>query len=89
MPNALALLALASWPLVSLVLFRKLPVGRAVLWSLLSAYLFLPPPPALFDFPAVPPLTKDSIAALAAFGFCFFMYGKDLIYLPRSNIAKG
>jgi len=89
MPNALALLALASWPLVSLVLFYKLPVGRAVLWSLLSAYLFLPPPPALFDFPALPPFDKDSIAAMAAFAFCFFMHGKGLVYLPKSNVAKG
>lgn len=89
MPNAIAFLVLASWPLASLVLFRKLPVGRAVLWSLMVAYLFLPPPPAVFDFPAMPPLDKDSIPALAAFAFCFFMYGEKITWLPRSHIAKG
>lgn len=88
MPNALAYLVLASWPLISVILFYKLPVGRALIWSLLAAYLFLPPPPAVFDFPAMPPLDKDSIAALAAFGMCVFLYGKDSLYLPRSLVAK-
>ncbi|MBU2983354.1 hypothetical protein KO498_16225 [Lentibacter algarum] len=88
MPNALAFLTLASWPLISLVMFRKLPVGRAVIWSLLVSYLFLPPPPTVFDFPAMPPLDKESIPALVAFLICLFMYNKQLILLPKSNVVK-
>lgn len=89
MPNAFATLVLASWPLVSLVLFRKLPAGRAVLWSLMLAYLFLPPPPTVFDFPGLPPLDKDRIPSIVAFLLCFFLYGKRILYFPRSHIAKG
>ena len=37
MPNALAYAALVLWPVVSLVLFRRLPVGRAIIASLLVA----------------------------------------------------
>ena len=46
MPNALATLALAVWPLVTVFLFLKLPPGRAVIATLLTGYLFLPEPPA-------------------------------------------
>ncbi len=88
MPNALAFLVLASWPLVSLVLFLKLPVGRAVLWSLLLSYLFLPPPPTVFDFPAMPPLDKESIPSLTAFTICFFMYGRNMVFFPQSRVAR-
>ncbi len=35
MPNALATLALAVWPLVTVFLFLKLPPGRAVIATLL------------------------------------------------------
>jgi len=57
MPNALATLALAVWPLVTVFLFLKLPPGRAVIATLLAGYLFLPEPPAGFDLPLIPPLT--------------------------------
>ncbi len=88
MPNLLAFLVLASWPLVSLVLFLKLPVGRAVLWSLLLSYLFLPPPPTVFDFPAMPPLNKESIPSLTAFLVCFFMYGNQMVFFPKSRVVR-
>lgn len=87
MPNALALLILAIWPLVTVVLFQKLPPGRAVIATLLAGYLFLPEPPAGFDFPLVPPLTKHTIPALSALVMWFWMYSRDFRLLPRSPIA--
>lgn len=87
MPNALAILALATWPLVTVVLFQKLPPGRAVIATLLVGYLFLPEPPAGFDFPLLPPLTKHTIPALSAFFMWFWLYQKDFRLLPRSPLA--
>ena len=35
--NILALLALLGWPLVTIVLFRTMPLARALIWSILGA----------------------------------------------------
>ncbi len=88
MPNTLAYLVLAGWPLVSIVLFRKLDVGRAIIWSLLLAYLFLPPPPAVFDFPLMPPLSKQTLPPVVAFLIVFFTRGRELRIFPRSNVVR-
>lgn len=88
MPNAIAYLALAAWPLVTIAIFRKLDVGRAVIWSLLLAYLFLPPPPAEFDFPLMPPLNKQTLPPVVAFVMCLLMYGGQIRLFPRSHMAK-
>ncbi|MEN8750613.1 hypothetical protein [Marivita sp.] len=89
MPNALATLTLALWPFVTVVLFQKLPPGRAVIVTLLVGYLFLPEPPAGFDFPLLPPLTKHTIPALSAFFMWFWLYSDDFRPLPRSPLAVG
>ncbi|MCC6305025.1 MAG: hypothetical protein IT545_07490 [Rhodobacteraceae bacterium] len=65
MPNALAYLALMAWPLVVAGLFLRLPVPRALVWSILGGYLLLPPV-AAFNLPGVPALDKVSIPNLAA-----------------------
>lgn len=88
MPNILAYLALALWPLVSIYLFRRLETGRAVIWSLLLAYLFLPPPPAVFDFPLMPPLSKQTLPPVVAFVLAWFLRGKDIQLLPDSVVAR-
>ncbi|MDU8926216.1 hypothetical protein RXV86_02355 [Alisedimentitalea sp. MJ-SS2] len=87
-PNTLAFLVLAVWPLVSFALFRKLDTGRAIIWSLLLGYLFLPPPPAVFDFPLMPPLSKQTMPPVIAFLIVFFMRGREMTLFPRSNVAK-
>ena len=89
MPNALATLALAAWPLVTVFLFKKLPHGRAVIATLLVGYLFLPEPPAGFDFPLLPPLTKHTIPALSALIMWFALYPQNFKPLPRSPLAVG
>ena len=89
MPNALALLVLAVWPLVTVILFKKLPPGRAVIAILLLGYLFLPEPPAAFDFPLIPPLTKHTIPALSALVMWYVLYSRDFNPLPRSPYTVG
>ena len=89
MPNGFAYLVLALWPLASLALFRSLPPGRAVIGSILTAYLLLPPLPTSFDFPLIPALTKETIPALSAFVFCMLFYGKRMQFLPSHPAARG
>ena len=64
MPNGFAYLMLMIWPLVSLVLFRTLKLERALIWSILGGYLFLPPL-AEFNLPFVPSMDKVSIPNLS------------------------
>ncbi|PKQ13476.1 MAG: hypothetical protein CVT70_03405 [Alphaproteobacteria bacterium HGW-Alphaproteobacteria-1] len=91
MPNGFAYLMLALWPLVTLVMFRRWPLERALIWSLLGAYLFLPPPPAAFDFPLMPPLTKDSLPSVATFFICLYHCGKARplhALIPEGLVAR-
>lgn len=88
MPNPLAYLVLALWPLVTVALFRKLPVERALILSLLLGYLFLPERQAAFDLPLIPPLHKHNIPALTAFACCLWLYGVKGSILPQSAIGK-
>ncbi|HSG57637.1 MAG TPA: hypothetical protein VLA45_19460 [Paracoccaceae bacterium] len=88
MPNPIAYLMLAVWPIVTVYLFRRLPVERALILSLMVGYLFLPEPPALFDMPLIPPLTKHNIPALAAFVCCLWMYGLKGAVLPQSPLGR-
>ena len=87
-PNGFAYLVLIAWPFVSLALFRTQPVGRALIASILIAYLFLPPGPTGFNLPLIPTLDKDSIPSLTAFAICFFMYGRKMKFLPGPLPAK-
>lgn len=82
MPNALAYLALLIWPLVCMVLFRKLSPQRAVIWSLLAGYLLLPPL-AEFDLPLVPDMDKFSIPNICAFALAIFLLKEPVALWPR------
>ncbi len=88
MPNPIALLALASFPLLVIVLFGNFRVDRALIWTMLIGYLFLPEPPAYFDFPLAPPLNKHNIPALVAFMAALYRYGRDGPLLPQSFAGK-
>ena len=55
MPNALAFLAVFSWPLAVFLLFKFLPRAEAFAWSILGGYLLLPTRAGI-DLPAVPPI---------------------------------
>lgn len=88
MPNMIALAMLAIWPFVTLVIFKRLPVEKALIWAILLGYLFLPPPPAGFDFPLLPAFDKDSITGLSAFAMCFFLYGHRGSLLPETLLLR-
>lgn len=87
--------ALLAWPLVILLLFRKLQPGMAVAASILGGYLLLPTEGG-WDFPLIPALNKESITALASLVAAYFFTshlrhrpdGQALIrpgWLPRSR----
>lgn len=87
MPNILAYLALALWPLVVVVLFRRLSLERALIWSILGGYLLLPPVAAI-DLPAVPSLDKMSIPALSAYLVVVFLLRVPVPLIPQSRIGQ-
>ncbi|MEL6952853.1 MAG: hypothetical protein AAFN09_13455 [Pseudomonadota bacterium] len=65
--NGLGLVALAIWPFVVFLLFRKLPFRDALIWSIVGGYLFLPA--AFFisiNPPVLPSLDKEFIPAFTA-----------------------
>lgn len=85
--NIFAAFMLAIWPVVTLMLFSKTDMQRALIWTVLAAYMFLPPATG-FDFPVIPPLTKDTIPPIAALLTVLFVQGKRIALLPDSLIGK-
>ena len=87
MGNSFAYLALFAWPVVTLVLFTRLPAHSAVLWSLLAGFLLLPPKVAV-DLPGLPPFDKTTIPSLSALLCALLVSGRDRpALLPREPIA--
>lgn len=72
MPNTLAYIVLFAWPLVVVVLFLRLPLPKALIWSLLGAYLFLPEDTAI-NLPVLPTWNKVLAASLPAAIMCLIM----------------
>ncbi|WP_367150660.1 hypothetical protein [Leisingera sp. F5] len=87
MPNALAYLMLLAWPLASLILFRRLPLERAILWCLIAGYLLLPPL-AEFDLPLVPDMDKFAIPSVMAFLLCLLLLRRPVPLLPRHPAVR-
>lgn len=79
---------LLVWPVVMVFLFRWMPAHKAMIWSLLGAYLFLPPHPAAFDFPLLPPFTKNSIPNLMLLLICMIKFGPSVVQLPNSKVSR-
>lgn len=72
MPNIFANLVLLVWPFVCVVMFRRLPIERALVWCILAGYLLLPPGTE-FDPPLLPSMNKFSITSLSVFVICVFL----------------
>lgn len=92
MPNTIAYIALALSPIFVAVLFARLPTDRAIIWSLILCYLFLPEQQAKFDLPLIPALHKHSLPAATI--FFLLMLRRDSSehrepLLPRSVLGKG
>lgn len=88
MPNLFAHLVLALWPLVMLGIFRALPPGRALIWSVLASYLLLPPYPTEFDFPLFPALDKTTIPNVMAILLTVFYAKEKIKWLPDTVLGK-
>jgi len=87
MPNTFAYLMLLIWPAVCAVLFRRLGVERAIVWSILGGYLLLPPR-AVFDLPLVPDFDKTSIPNLCALVFCLLIARRRVPVWPRTRLVQ-
>ncbi len=87
MGNGLAYLMLAGWPLVCLVLFRTQKVERALIWSILGGYLFLPPLTEV-NLPLVPAMDKVSIPNLSVLLIMVFAMKQKVHPWPHSRIAQ-
>lgn len=61
---------LAFWPVVTMMLFILLPAHRALMWSVLGAYLILPVNTS-FEIPGVPSLDKTTVSNLSILLCCF------------------
>lgn len=88
MPNTLAFLMLAIWPLVTLLLFVKLPPGRALLATIISAYLILPPAPTALDFPLLPPLNKETLPLVSAFLLYLYVTSRKQVPLTLAELVR-
>ena len=66
------LFALLVWPIVIVVLFRRLSLPAALCWSLIAGYLLLPVGNA-FDLPLLPAYTKTTMPAMVAGVMCFLI----------------
>ncbi|MBO9670836.1 MAG: O-antigen ligase family protein [Sphingobium sp.] len=85
--NFLATGILIGWPLVTLVLFLVLSMERAIIASLLGAYLLLPMNVG-FDFKGIPTLDKTSIPNVSIFLLAFVMARPGAFRWPRNFLVN-
>ena len=87
MPNGIAYLMLLIWPVVCLVLFRTQKLERALIWSILGGYLFLPPL-AEFNLPLVPGMDKVSVPNVTVLLILMFGMKEKLNLWPEARLAQ-
>lgn len=87
MPNTFAYIALAFFPIISLLLYLKCNAITATFWTIVGGYIFLPVKVA-FDFPLVPPLGQQSIPAISAIFGCYIIKRKKIQFLPQDGFEK-
>lgn len=88
MPNILALIVLYGWPVLSYFLFKHLSLSRAMIWTIVIGYLFMPPASVAFDLPILPAITKIEMASLSALFMTLAFYGRKAINLPKSIVMR-
>jgi len=87
MPNLFALIAISCWPLVSIILFKKLDIERAVILTVISGYLLLPVRVSI-DFPLIPPINKGSIISLSLLIGCLIIKKFPLKIIPTHGAER-
>lgn len=88
LPNALAYLMLAIWPLVAVGLFARLDPVRALIWGTILPFLLLPPV-ARFDLPGLPDLDKANIANLTLLVLVLVQMKARPEFVPKSWLLRG
>lgn len=78
---------LAIWPVVSLLLFMRMPAPKALLWSVIGGYLLLPSA-TRFDLPGLPDLDRNSMIAIGA-GLGALLFGQRPRRLGGSLLFYG
>jgi hypothetical protein len=86
-PNTFAFIALLSWPLVTLWLYRTRPINQAILWTILGAWLLLPVG-AEIKIPGVPQFDKVSIPNIGALICCMFVARHPIRFWNRLGLAE-
>jgi hypothetical protein len=84
--NPLAYLMLVLWPVFSWILFTKLDPARALIWTILGAYMLLPPVIAI-DLPMVPDFDKYAVGNLSAMAAVLFLLRERVSLVPVSWIG--
>lgn len=79
MPNTFAYLALMAWPIVAVLLFRLLPLQRALVWTIISGHLLLPSATQM-KIPMLPAIDRQLVPAASALILCALM-------APRLKVA--
>ncbi|WP_442909774.1 hypothetical protein [Hyphomicrobium sp.] len=65
MPNTFAFIVLFSWPAVAWILFRTLPLSKALVWTMLGGYLILPSATSV-KVPMMPLIDKGLVPTVSA-----------------------
>ncbi len=84
----IAYFMLAVWPVVAWFFFTRLDPARALIWTILGAYMLLPPVIAI-NLPMVPDFDKYSIPNLAAAVAVVFLLKDRISLWPSQRIAQG
>lgn len=79
MPNLFAYLVLLSWPLVAVVLFRLMPLQKALIWTLIAGHLLLPSATSI-KFPMLPAIDRSLVPAMSALVLC-------AIFAPKWSVS--
>lgn len=85
MPNTFAYAALLLWPLVAVLLFNYMHPVRALIWTVLGAYLLLPVDTE-FDFAGLPSFDKSTIPNIVALFCCILFVREKWRLIPRDGL---
>ena len=86
MGNWFSVVALLSWPFVAAILFRVNPTGKAAIWTILGAFLFLPAGVEI-KIPMIPALDKNSIPNVSALVGCMLLFVRTKLPSRGSFLA--
>lgn len=87
MGNPIAFLMLALWPVICVVFFTRLSLERALIWSIVGAYMLLPPLTE-FDLPLIPSLNKFSIPSITALVIIVAFLGLRPSFYPKHRVTR-